>query len=344
MTPLLEVRGASKIYGGTRVGKRVTTVALENMSYSIPDGAPLMTAIAGESGSGKTTLAMLMLGFLAPTSGQVFYRGTDVATMSTAEQRLYRREVQPIFQDPYEAFNPFYRVDHVLETPLKRFGLATSRSDARTQIEEALERVGLRPNETLGRFPHQLSGGQRQRIGVARALLCRPKVIVADEPVSMVDASLRATILATLKILNRELGISIIYITHDLTTAYQICDNIVVLYLGTVAEVGTVERVIRSPRHPYTQLLVSSIPVADRRRRWGEDGAGEVGDASQQASASRTGCPFAPRCPQVMEICAEQSPPLFMPDDQRAAACFLYRDAPVLPTADVTAVWEREVA
>ena len=232
----------------------------------------------------------------------------------------------------------------MLETPLKRFGLATSRNDARQQIEEALERVGLRPNETLGRFPHQLSGGQRQRIGVARALLCRPKVIVADEPVSMVDASLRATILATLKVLNRDLGISIIYITHDLTTAYQICDNIVVLYLGTVAEVGTVERVIRTPRHPYTQLLVSSIPVADRRRRWGEDGVGEVGDAAQQASADRTGCPFAPRCPEVMSICTDQAPPLFVPDGQRAAACFLYRDAPVLPTADVTAVWEREVA
>jgi peptide/nickel transport system ATP-binding protein len=343
VTPLLEIRHASKIYGGTALGKRTATVALENLSYSIPDGAPSMTAIAGESGSGKTTLAMLMLGFLAPTSGQVFYRGTDVATMSTAERRQFRREVQPIFQDPYEAFNPFYRVDHVLETPIKRFGLASSRSAARQQIEEALERVGLRPNETLGRFPHQLSGGQRQRIGVARALLCRPKVIVADEPVSMVDASLRATILASLQVLNRELGISIIYITHDLTTAYQICDNIVVLYLGSVAEVGTVERVIRAPRHPYTQLLISSIPVADRRRRWGEDGAGE-GDATPHASAGRTGCPFAPRCPEVMPMCHDTAPQLFVPDGQRAAACFLYRDAPVLSTPDVAAVWEREVA
>jgi peptide/nickel transport system ATP-binding protein len=302
-----------------------------------------MTAIAGESGSGKTTLALLMMGFLKPTSGQVFYRGQDVATMSTTERRQFRREVQPIFQDPYEAFNPFYRVDHVLETPLQRFGLASSKSDARGQIEEALVRVGRRPNETLGRFPHQLSGGQRQRIGVARALLCRPKVIVADEPVSMVDASLRATILASLQALNRDLGISIIYITHDLTTAYQICDNIVVLYLGAVAEVGTVERVIRTPKHPYTQLLITSIPVADRSRRWGEDAAAE-GDATPPASLSRVGCPFAPRCPAVMPMCRESPPPLFVPDGQRAAACFRYRDAPVLPTADVAAVWEREVA
>jgi peptide/nickel transport system ATP-binding protein len=343
VTPLLEVRHASKIYGGSLLGKRETTVALDNLSYSIPDGLPSMTAIAGESGSGKTTLALLMMGFLKPTSGQVFYRGQDIATMSAAERRLFRREVQPIFQDPYEAFNPFYRVDHVLETPLQRFGLASSKSDARGQIEEALERVGLRPNETLGRFPHQLSGGQRQRIGVARALLCRPRVIVADEPVSMVDASLRATILASLQVLNRELGISIIYITHDLTTAYQICDNIVVLYLGAVAEVGTVERVIRTPKHPYTQLLISSIPVADRRRRWGEDVAPDT-DAPAHAVSTRVGCPFAPRCPAVMPICNESPPPLFMPDEQRAAACFLYRDAPVLPTADVAAVWEREVA
>jgi peptide/nickel transport system ATP-binding protein len=343
VTPLLELRAVSKVYGGNAMGKRVTTVALDNMSYSIPDDVSSMTAVAGESGSGKTTLALLMMGFLTPSSGHVFYRGQDVATMSSSERRLFRREVQPIFQDPYEAFNPFYRVDHVLETPLKRFGLARSRSDAHSQIEEALERVGLRPRETLGRFPHQLSGGQRQRIGVARALLCRPKVIVADEPVSMVDASLRATILASLQELNRELGISIIYITHDLTTAYQICDNIVVLYLGRIAEVGTVERVIRDPRHPYTRLLVSSIPVADRKRRWGEDAAGDV-DSTPNALASRTGCAFAPRCPAVMSICHETPPALYMPDGQRAAACYLYRDAPVLPTPDVAAVWEKEVA
>src|SRR5215471_206516 len=276
MTPLLEVRRASKIYGGGLFKRNEKTIALDNLSYSIPDGRPSITAIAGESGSGKTTLALLMLGFLTPTAGRVFYRGNDVAAMSPSERRLFRREVQPIFQDPYEAFNPFYRIDHVLETPLKRFGLADSKREARLKIEEALERVGLRPNETLGRFPHQLSGGQRQRIGVARALLCQPRIIIADEPVSMVDASLRATILASLQVLNRDLGISIIYITHDLTTAYQICENIVVLYLGNVAEVGTVDRVIRTPSHPYTQLLVSSIPIPDRRRRWGEDASTEA--------------------------------------------------------------------
>jgi peptide/nickel transport system ATP-binding protein len=261
--------------------------------------------------------------------------------MSSAERRQFRREVQPIFQDPFDAFNPFYRVDHVLERPLKRFGLASSRREARRMVEEALERVGLRPAETLGRFPHQLSGGQRQRIGVARALLCQPRVIVADEPVSMVDASLRATILASLQVLNRDFGISILYITHDLTTAYQICHNIVVLYLGTVAEVGTVERVIRDPKHPYTQLLVSSIPVPDRRRRWGEDAPAD-GESSPVPGGGHIGCPFAPRCPAVMDMCRQNPPPLFMPDTLRAASCFLYRDAPVLDTPDVTGVFASE--
>jgi oligopeptide/dipeptide ABC transporter ATP-binding protein len=343
VTPLLEVRSASKIYGGGLFKHHERTVALNHLSYSIPDTHSSITAIAGESGSGKTTLALLMLGFLAPTSGQIFYRGRDVAAMSPAERRQFRREVQPIFQDPYEAFNPFYRIDHVLERPLKRFGLADSRREARSQIEQALERVGLRPNETLGRFPHQLSGGQRQRVGVARALLCQPRVIIADEPVSMVDASLRATILASLQSLNRELGISIIYITHDLTTAYQICENIVVLYLGNVAEVGTVDRVIRTPRHPYTQLLVSSIPIPDRRRRWGDDTRSEADGAGSGASVG-PGCPFAPRCPSVMEICRSSPPPMFVPDSHRAAACFLYKDAPVLPTVDVASVWEREAS
>lgn len=338
MSALLEVRNVSKVYGGSMFRKREVTVALKNLTYSIPDELASITAVAGESGSGKTTLALLMMGFLQPSSGQVFYRGRDVATMSAAERRQFRREVQPIFQDPYEAFNPFYRIDHVLETPLKRFGLASSQREARRLMEEALERVGLRPNETLGRFPHQLSGGQRQRIGVARALLCHPRVIVADEPVSMVDASLRATILASLQALNRDFGISIVYITHDLTTAYQICQNIVVLYLGTVAEVGTVDRVIRDPKHPYTQLLVSSIPVADRRRRWAEDAPADL-EPTPSTLGVHVGCPFAPRCPAVMDICRQAPPPLFMPDAQRAATCYLYRDTPVLESPDIASVF-----
>jgi oligopeptide/dipeptide ABC transporter ATP-binding protein len=339
MTPLLELRGVTKVYGGGFMKKRQPVVALNDISFTLADDRPAITAIAGESGSGKTTLAHLLLGHLDPTSGQVLYRGRDLAAMRGAERIQFRREVQPIFQDPFAAFNPFYRIDHVLTQPIRRFRLAADAGRARRLIEEALEMVGLRPQETLGRYPHQLSGGQRQRIMVARALLCRPKVILADEPVSMVDASLRATILASLQRLNRELGISVIYITHDLTTAYQICENIVVLYRGAVAEAGSVERVIRAPKHPYTRLLVSSIPVPDRKRRWtGED----LPEADAPAAPTSAGCEFAPRCPEAMDVCRRERPPLFMPDQHRVAACFLYRDSPVLESADVAQVFPTE--
>ena len=341
MTPLLELRDIRKVYGGGLLKSRDVTVALDRLSFSIPEDRPTITAIAGESGSGKTTLAMILMGFALPTEGQVFYRGQDVATLSPVERFQFRREVQPIFQDPYEAFNPFYRIDHVLSTPIRRFGLASSSEKGRQLMEESLELVGLRPRETLGRFPHQLSGGQRQRVMVARALLCRPRIIVADEPVSMVDASLRATILASLRSLNRQLGISIVYITHDLTTAYQISENIIVLYRGTVAEAGSVDLVIREPKHPYTRLLVSSIPLPDRKRRWGEDGVIDSEIASGRIS---TGCAFAARCPMVMDVCWREVPALYRPDQHRAASCFLYRDSPVLESQDVASVFTEGVS
>ena len=205
-------------------------------------------------------------------------------------------------------------------------------------MEEALEMVGLRPRETLGRYPHELSGGQRQRIMVARALMLRPKIIMADEPVSMVDASLRATILDELRKLNTEFGISLLYITHDLTTAYQVCDNIVVLYQGSVTEAGSVERVIRVPQHPYTQLLVSSIPQTDRSQRWGED---EIPTAEAIAGRATNGCRFAPRCASAMEQCWSEIPPLFQIDPDRAASCYLHKHAPVLPSEGIGQVFHR---
>ncbi|HEY3108821.1 MAG TPA: ABC transporter ATP-binding protein [Chloroflexota bacterium] len=338
MPALLELRDVTKVFGGgSLLRKREPVVALDRLSFTIADDRPTITAIAGESGSGKTTLAHLLLGHIEPTAGAVLYRGQPLARMGGPERLQFRREVQPIFQDPFAAFNPFYRIDHVLTTPIRRFGLAADAGQARRLIDEALEMVGLRPQETLGRYPHQLSGGQRQRVMVARALLCRPKVILADEPVSMVDASLRATILASLQRLNRELGISVIYITHDLTTAYQISDNIIVLYRGSVAEAGSAERVIQAPKHPYTRLLVSSIPVPDRRRRWtGEDPP----DMEAPAARPSAGCKFAPRCPSVMDVCWQRPPPLYLPDQQRVAACFLYRDSPVLSSADVAEVFD----
>ncbi len=340
MTPLLELRNVSKTYGGELLSRQGTTVALDDLTFSIADNASSITAVAGESGSGKTTLASILLGQLAPTSGQVLYHGKDIAAMSSAERKQFRREVQPIFQDPFAAFNPFYRIDHVLSVPIARFRLASGAQQARRLMEESLELVGLRPQDTLGRFPHQLSGGQRQRIMIARALLCQPRVILADEPVSMVDASLRATILASLQRVNRDRGITVIYITHDLTTAYQISDNIIILYRGSVAEAGSVERAIREPKHPYTQLLVSSVPLIDRQQGWSD----AVATDTEEVGRVGQGCKFASRCPSAMERCRNSPPPLYRLDADRLASCFLYDDCDVFEQTDVAQVFsEREL-
>jgi peptide/nickel transport system ATP-binding protein len=281
VTPLIELRNVTKEFGGGGMFSKRKVVALDNFSYSIESEPATITAVVGESGSGKSTMANMLLGLDRPSSGTVFYKGKDIWTFSRRERRTFRREVQAIFQDPYGVYNSFYKVDHVLETPVKKFKMATSREDERRQIEQALLAVGLRPEETLGRYPHQLSGGQRQRTMIARTLLLRPRIIVADEPVSMVDASLRVTILASLLRLKRDFGISLLYITHDLATAYQISDHIMVLNKGVVVEQGDPEQVVKHPQHSYTQLLISSIPQADPNIRWGEgldessDGIGE---------------------------------------------------------------------
>ena len=320
MTLLLEARNVTKSFGGGLLD-RDHTVALENFSFVIDAARPSITAIVGESGSGKTTLARLLLGLVPPTSGQVLYQGRDLHALSGTEHRAFRREVQAIFQDPYGVYNPFYRVDHVLTMPVAKFRLAKTRVEARALIEDALRAVGLRPEEILGRFPHQLSGGQRQRVMVARALLLQPRLIVADEPVSMVDASLRATILGSLRQLNQERGISIIYITHDLATAYQVADNIIVLYRASVAEAGDVERVVKAPQHPYTQLLIASIPQVSTERDWLNEQA-----VAHRGKVADVGCKFLARCPVAMPICHQSAPPLFRTEVRRVVACYHHRE------------------
>ena len=337
--PLLELRNVTKVFqSGIRSTATNTVVALRDASMLVPSEFPTATAVAGESGSGKTTMARLLLGFIKPTGGQILYKGVDITRMSKVQRQEYRREVQPIFQDPFEVYNPFYVVDHVLTTPLRNFGMYQEKGEAQRRIAESLEMVGLRPQETLGRYPHELSGGQRQRIMVARTLLLRPRVILADEPVSMVDASLRATILDELRHLNTEFGISLLYITHDLTTAYQVCDNIVVMYQGSVAEAGSVEKVIHEPQHPYTQLLVSSIPQPDRSRSWGDE---EIPALEATADRRSRGCSFAPRCPHAFDRCWSEVPPLYQVDADQAAACFLRAESPLLPKGEIGQAFHR---
>jgi oligopeptide/dipeptide ABC transporter ATP-binding protein len=352
MVPLIEAVDVSKRFPGG-LG-RESTLALAGLSLAIHAETPSIIAVVGESGSGKTTLARLLLGLAEPSSGEIRYRGTDLRKLDRAGRRAFRHDVQAVFQDPYGVYNPFYRVDHVLATPLRCFRLAASRAQARQLIHEALRAVGLQPEEILGRFPHQLSGGQRQRIMVARALLLRPKLIVADEPVSMVDASLRATILGSLRQLTDEHGISVLYITHDLATAYQVSDTILVLYIthdlatayqvsdsilvlyrAHLAEAGAVERVVGAPGHPYTQLLVSAIPRAHAARDWleQEERSGMTGVASTAA-----GCCFADRCPVAMPACLSAPPGLYRTEPRRAVACVQYQDCPTMPPGDPGAV------
>ena len=340
MPPLLEARHISKVFagGGGLFSENTETVAVDDFTLTIDADKPSFTTIAGESGSGKTTVARMLLGVISPSDGEVLYNGQNVSGLDKGQMRSFRQDVQAIFQDPFEVYNPFYKVDHILTTPIRKFALAASQKEADEQIDVALRTVGLRPEETLGRYPHQLSGGQRQRITIARALLLKPKLIIADEPVSMVDASLRATILASLHKLYRDFDISFIYITHDLTTAYQVSENIVVLYHGTVAEAGDVEQVIKNPQHPYTRELIHSIPVPDPGSAWIEEQVEEKQVDETEVDENLAGCRYAPRCIHAMDKC-EKKPPLYRSGVGCAASCFLYDDQESLAGGDLTKIF-----
>jgi oligopeptide/dipeptide ABC transporter ATP-binding protein len=329
MTALLELQQVSKIFGGQNV-------ALDDMTFTIPENFPKIITVAGESGSGKTTLMMLLLGFYEPTLGKVLFNGKDIWKLDKDEMMDFRRNVQAVFQDPFAVYNPFYKVDNLLSIPIKNFKIAKSKEETYELMTNALRRVGLRPEETLGRFPHQLSGGQRQRIAVARALILKPKILITDEPVSMVDASLRAVILRQLKDLNDELLIPILYITHDLTTSYHASEFIIVLYRGSVMEAGHVEEVIRSPLHPYTQLLVNSIPWPDPNQPWGE--AAEVIRAKK---GTAQGCKFANRCPKAFDLCWEKRPELYTNNPSHVTSCFLYEGSSVLENKDLGLLFQK---
>ena len=329
--PLLEIRNATKVYGGggmLQSGPQL--VALQDFNLTIPQQPASITTIAGESGSGKTTLANAVLGFITLTSGQILYKGKDISTLKGASLLEYRREVQAIFQDPYEVYNPFYRVKHIFDMVIGRFKLARNKREERELIEEALKLVGLRGEEVLEKYPHQLSGGQRQRMMIARAYLLKPGLIVADEPVSMVDASLRAMILDIMLRLRDEHNISFLYITHDLSTAYQIGNQIYILYQGSIAEKGETVAVIENPRHPYVQLLIESIPVPDPDEKW--DTQVKLPSEADLRAQLNSGCRFYPRCKYHMDRCLSNQPPLYAVNGATGheAACFLYDQEQVI--------------
>lgn len=313
-------------------GGRIKTRALRDLSLVVGGETAAITAVVGESGSGKTTLMKLLLGFQPATGGAVRFAGKSIADFNRSALHDYRRQVQAVFQDPFDVFNPFYRIEHPLVAPLVSFGLARNRTQALDQVAEAMAAVGLRPTETIGKYPHQLSGGQRQRVMIARALSLRPAILLADEPVSMVDASLRSTILESLWRMNRENGIALVYVTHDLATAYQVADVILVLYGGMVMEVGAAEQVIHAPRHPYTRALLDAVPSPDPDVDW------KLGDGrakGEMQGLPEQGCPFAPRCPHAMPKCTEAPPALYRTEEDRAVACFLDEGRDTTTAAEV---------
>ena len=238
--------------------------AVDDVSLRLEAGRPEILAIIGESGSGKTTLARMILNMAAPTDGAIRFLGTDVTRIRTNRERMdFMRQVQPIFQNPFEAFNPLKRVDRYLFVSARRFAGARAARDIEAKADEALQQVGLSLAEVKGRFPHELSGGQLQRIAIARALISSPSLIVADEPVSMVDASLRMSIVNLFKALRDELQVSIIYITHDLATAYYISDRVLIMQRGKVVESGDARAVLDHPQHPYSILLKNAVLSPD---------------------------------------------------------------------------------
>ena len=328
MPDLLAVENLRQIFGG-----RNPTHAVDDVSFRLP-AEPTIVSLVGESGSGKSTIARIILGLLKPTAGRVLYQGVDILTPGRAWNRKFRSEVQAVFQDPYSVYNPVYKAERVLKLVIRKFSLAKSKAEAQTRMEEALRAVDLRPEEVLDRHPHQLSGGQRQRLMLARVYLMRPRLIVADEPVSMIDAGMRASFLNILGDFRDRHGISTLFITHDLSTAMYLGGEIIVLYQGRIMERGQTQTVMQAPLHPYAQLLISSIPTPDPRRRWHEDLSAapqtESG-AHADARSNRNRCLFAERCPQVMDRCWGARPALTAPIsdgaelEARDVACCLYQ-------------------
>ncbi|EHL99987.1 ABC transporter, ATP-binding protein [Acetobacteraceae bacterium AT-5844] len=257
---LLELRDVSKTYAGGGLLSRRHVAAVSGVSFSLQAEQPEVFAIIGESGSGKSSLARMVLGLSAPSQGTILFRGQDVTALRSRRDRLaFMRQVQPILQNPFEAFNPLTRVDRYLYATARNLAGASDQAAAEAAADGALQQVGLSLAELRGRFPHELSGGQLQRAAIARALIPRPALLVADEPVSMIDASLRMTIVNLFRDLRERLRVSIIYITHDLATAYTISDRIVIMRHGEIVESGNAREVLAHPQHPYSIQLKESV-------------------------------------------------------------------------------------
>ncbi|WP_326821099.1 ABC transporter ATP-binding protein [Streptosporangium sp. NBC_01756] len=304
-----------------RLGRRPPIRAVDDVSLALRAGS--VTALVGESGCGKSTVARLLAQVYPATSGEVLLRGRPVRAHRGAEFRDYRRQVQLIFQDPFASLNPFHRVRYHLARPLRIHGHARSSAEETEQVAELLERVSLTPVEQfMDKLPHELSGGQRQRVAIARALAVRPAVLIADEPVSMLDVSIRLGVLRLLERLADESGLALLYITHDIASARYFAEDITVMYAGRLIESGPGEVLTQEPTHPYTRLLLSAAPDPDRVSPPEILSRGEPPSLADPPG----GCRFHPRCPIALPVCSERIPPRTELGDGRWTECWHYGD------------------
>jgi peptide/nickel transport system ATP-binding protein len=323
--PLLSTVSLTKHFGLGPPWSRRRLHAVDEVSLDIAAGR--IVALVGESGSGKSTVVRLVDLLYRPTAGEIYFAGRPLSTMRTRRSQLaYRRQVRMVFQDPFSVSNPAYRVSHALLRSAKLHRPELAAGERRAEAERALETVGLTPGrEFIDRFPYELSGGQRQRVGFAEALLSRPRLILADEPVSMLDVSIRIGLLNLMADLRDREGVSILYVTHDIASAWYLADSVAVMYAGRLVEQGPSDVVLRSPRHPYTQLLLSAIPDPRVPLALDEEGTGEP----PRVIDPDPGCRFRRRCPYAEARCARSSPELAEVGADHLAACFVAADAAV---------------
>lgn len=325
MTTVLKTEGLNKIYHLGGLFNRITINALDDVNLIVESDEPVIISLVGESGSGKTTLAKVMLRLINPSAGYAMvYDHVVAGEGARPSKHEFLSTVQPIFQNPFEAFSAYRSVDTYLQRTALRVN-QSSTSESVALMEEALASVGLKYGDVKGKYPNQFSGGELQRVSIARALIPRPKIIIADEPVSMIDASLRMNIVNLFLSLKKIYNTSFLYITHDLATAYYVSDYIAVMYRGAIVEFGNARGILTNPQHPYTQLLLDSIALTDRKWQRKKFAASDIESKEFQLS----GCRFRNRCPLAEEICKHQRPPPVRQPDGREVYCH-FAEKPIM--------------
>ncbi|WNV82305.1 dipeptide ABC transporter ATP-binding protein [Umezawaea sp. Da 62-37] len=328
--PILEVVDLVKHFP-VRVGvlfKRTVgqVKAVDGVSFSLAKGETL--GVVGESGCGKSTLAQVLMRLEPPTAGTARFEGRDIFAMRGAELRRLRRDIQIVLQDPYTSLNPRMTVGDIVGEPFEIHTDVAPKGSRRKKVQELLDTVGLNP-EHINRYPHQFSGGQRQRIGIARALALRPKVIVCDEPVSALDVSIQAQVMNLLGELQSDLGLSYVFIAHDLSVVRHLSDRVAVMYLGKIVELGTEDQIYERPTHPYTQALLSAVPVPDPTQRGRRDVIRLTGDVPSPVNPP-SGCHFRTRCWKAQDICATEEPELVVRVGEHPSACHFAEERTVV--------------